>query len=99
MRRFLCRICLRPDSCGCLDSLRGQLRVATISSIDPLAEHIACAEHTSRFGMHTFGCTISIKKTLISVQNLENKGSEFSLPSRSMVLKVVTGKIFKTLEL
>ncbi len=32
-------------------------------------------------------------------QNLENKGLEFFLPSRSMVLKVVTGKIFKTLEL
>ncbi len=35
------------------------------------------------------------KKTLISAQNLENKGSEFFLPPRSMVLKVVTGKILK----
>jgi hypothetical protein len=32
-------------------------------------------------------------------QNLENKRSEISLPARSMVLKVVTGKILETLEL
>jgi hypothetical protein len=34
------------------------------------------------------------KKTLSTVQNMENKGSEFFLPCRSMVLKLVTGKIF-----
>jgi hypothetical protein len=39
------------------------------------------------------------KKTLVSAQNIENKGSEFFLPARSMVLKVVTGKILETLEL
>ena len=39
------------------------------------------------------------KKTLSSAQNIENKGPDFFLPSRSMVLKVVTGKIFKTLGL
>ena len=49
--------------------------------------------------LHTFWCKISFKKTLSSAQNIENKGSEFFLPSRSMVLKVVTGKIFKTLGL
>jgi hypothetical protein len=40
-----------------------------------------------------------LKKTLVSTQNPENKGSEFFLPARSMVLKVVTGKILETLEL
>jgi hypothetical protein len=39
------------------------------------------------------------KKTLASLQNIENKGSEFFLPPRSMVLKVVRGKILETLEL
>ena len=39
------------------------------------------------------------KKTLDFPQNLENKGPEFFLPCRSMVLKVVRGKIFQTLEL
>jgi hypothetical protein len=34
------------------------------------------------------------KKSLNSAQNLENKGPDFFLPCRSMVLKVVTGKIF-----
>ena len=41
----------------------------------------------------------TFKKTLIFLQNLENKGSEFFLPRRSMVLKVVRGKILETLEL
>jgi len=45
------------------------------------------------------GAGFTSKKTLISAQNIENKGSKFFLPSRSMVLKVVTGKIFKTLQL
>jgi hypothetical protein len=49
--------------------------------------------------MHTFWCRISLKKTLSLAQNLENKEPEFFLPPGSMVLKVVTGKIFKTLEL
>jgi hypothetical protein len=49
--------------------------------------------------MHTFRCRKSLKKTLRSAQNLENKGLEIFLPPRSMVLKGVTGKIFKTLEL
>ena len=39
------------------------------------------------------------KKTLASLQNIENKGSEFFLPPRSMVLKVVRGKILETLKL
>ena len=39
------------------------------------------------------------KKTLVSAQNLENKGPEIFLPPRSMVLKVVRGKILETLEL
>jgi hypothetical protein len=39
------------------------------------------------------------KKTLDSAQNIENKGPEIFLPSRSMVLKVVRGKILETLEL
>jgi hypothetical protein len=46
-----------------------------------------------------FGAENPSKKTLSSPQNLENKGLEFFLPARSMVLKVVTGKILKTLEL
>jgi hypothetical protein len=45
--------------------------------------------------VHNFGQ----KKTLVSTQNLENKGPEFFLPARSMVLKVVRGKILETLEL
>ena len=45
------------------------------------------------------GARFPSKKTLISAQNLENKRLEFFLPARSMVLKVVTGKIFKTWEL
>ena len=40
-----------------------------------------------------------LKKTFSSTQNLENKGVEIFLPARSMVLKVVTGKILETLEL
>jgi hypothetical protein len=39
------------------------------------------------------------KKTLVSAQNIENKGPESFLPPRSMVLKVVRGKILETLEL
>jgi hypothetical protein len=39
------------------------------------------------------------KKTLIFAQNLENKGPEIFPPARSMVLKVVRGKILVTLEL
>jgi hypothetical protein len=39
------------------------------------------------------------KKTLIFSQNLENKGPEIFPPARSMVLKVVRGKILETLEL
>jgi hypothetical protein len=49
--------------------------------------------------MHTFWCRKPLKKTLVSAQNLENKGTEIFLPPRSMVLKVVTGKILETLEL
>jgi hypothetical protein len=49
--------------------------------------------------VHTLWCRISFKKTLSFVQNLENKGPEFFLPPRSMVLKVVRGKILETLEL
>jgi hypothetical protein len=39
------------------------------------------------------------KKTLDTAQNLENKQSGIFLPAKSMVLKVVTGKILETLEL
>jgi len=39
------------------------------------------------------------KKLLIFPQNLENKGPNLSGTSRSMVLKVVRGKILETLEL
>jgi hypothetical protein len=39
------------------------------------------------------------KKTLVSAQNIENKGPEISPPPRSMVLKVLRGKILETLEL
>jgi len=39
------------------------------------------------------------KKTLIFPQNLENKEPGFFPPRRSMVLKVVRGKILETLEL
>jgi hypothetical protein len=39
------------------------------------------------------------KKTLVSSQNLENKRPYFFRPARSMVLKVVRGKILETLEL
>src|ERR1700678_454761 len=45
------------------------------------------------------GAVFPSKKKLIFAQNLENKGSEFFLPPRSMVLKVVRGKILETLEL
>ena len=45
------------------------------------------------------GAVFSLEKISLSPQNLENKRSEFFLPSRSMVLKAVTGKIFGTLEL
>src|SRR5580692_10074542 len=39
------------------------------------------------------------KKTLVSAQNLENKRPKIFPPARSMVLKVVRGKILETLEL
>jgi hypothetical protein len=45
------------------------------------------------------GATILPQKTLDFPQNVENKEPEFYLPCRSMVLKVVRGTIFKTLEL
>jgi hypothetical protein len=45
-------------------------------------------------------CTCGqVKKLLVSAQNLENKGVEIFLPPRSMVLKLVRGKILETLEL
>jgi hypothetical protein len=43
---------------------------------------------------HIMVQNFSQKKTLDSAQNLENKGPGKILPCRSMVLKVVTGKIF-----
>jgi hypothetical protein len=49
--------------------------------------------------MDTSWCNISLKKTLILPKILENKGLDFFLPPRSMVLKVVRGKILETLEL
>jgi hypothetical protein len=50
-------------------------------------------------GCTHYGAEFPSEKTLFSAQKIENKGPEFFLPPRSMVLKVVTGKIFKTLEL
>jgi len=49
--------------------------------------------------MHNFWCIGYLKKTLRLAQNLENKGPEIFPPPRSMVLKVVRGKILETLEL
>jgi hypothetical protein len=46
-----------------------------------------------------YGAGFASKKIAFLAQNLENKGPGFFLPPRSMVLKVVRGKIFKTLEL
>ena len=51
-----------------------------------------------------FRCTHSgavspSKNSLSFAQNLENKGPEFFLPPRSMVLKVLAGKILETLKL
>ena len=45
------------------------------------------------------GAVFTSKKTLNFPQNLENKEPGFFLPRRSMVLKVVRGKILETLEL
>jgi hypothetical protein len=39
------------------------------------------------------GAEFNRKKLSLSAQNIENKGTEIFLPPRSMVLKVVTGKI------
>jgi hypothetical protein len=47
------------------------------------------SDSTAHILVHNF----DQKKTLISVQNPENKGPEIFLPPRSMVLKVVRGKI------
>jgi hypothetical protein len=49
--------------------------------------------------MSRIGFAGYLKKTLDFWQNLENKGPEFFLPPRSLVLKVVTGKILETLKL
>ena len=53
----------------------------------------------SRRDLHIFWCSIYLKKTLNFPQNIENKEPGFFLPPRSMVLKVVRGKILETLEL
>jgi|SRR5580692_45272 hypothetical protein len=45
------------------------------------------------------GAEFPSKKRSVLTQNPENKGPEIFLPRRSMVLKVVRGKIFTTLEL
>jgi hypothetical protein len=45
------------------------------------------------------GACWSNKKSVDTAQNLENKRPEIFLPARSMVLKVVRGKILETLEL
>jgi hypothetical protein len=56
-------------------------------------------------GWPLLGTTLSIcacwsnKKSVDTAQNLENKRPEIFLPARSMVLKVVRGKILETLEL
>ena len=49
--------------------------------------------------LHKFWCKKTFKKTLVFGQNLENKGPEIFPPARSMVLKVVRGKILETLKL
>jgi hypothetical protein len=46
-----------------------------------------------------YGAENTSKKTLVLVQNIENKGPKIFPPPRSMVLKVVRGKILETLEL
>ena len=46
-----------------------------------------------------FGASFPRKKSLFSAQNIENKRPDILLPRRSMVLKVVRGKILGTLEL
>ena len=48
---------------------------------------------------HIMVQNFSQKNRSFSSKILENKGPDFFLPCRSMVLKVVTGKIFKTLGL
>ena len=53
----------------------------------------------SRLRCTLFGAEYSSKKHSVLAQNLENKGVEFFLPPRSMVLKVVKGKILETWEL
>ena len=45
------------------------------------------------------GACWSNKKSVDTAQNIENKRPEIFLPRRSMVLKVVRGKILETLEL
>src|ERR1700733_9802779 len=54
--------------------------------------------------MSNLDCTYSgaefpSKKHAVFAQNIENKGPAIFLPPRSMVLKVVRGKILETLEL
>jgi len=46
-----------------------------------------------------FGADYSSQKHSVLAQNLENKGVDFFLPPRSMVLKVVRGKILEIWEL
>jgi hypothetical protein len=53
----------------------------------------------SRLRCTLFGAEYSSKKIAVLAQNLENKGVKFFLPPRSMVLKVVRGKILETWEL
>jgi hypothetical protein len=71
-------------------------RVANLFMVRRRSPHPNVEEHDVRMGHPDL---VSPKKTLCSAQNLENKGPGFFLPPRSMVLNVVRGKIFKTLEL
>jgi hypothetical protein len=49
--------------------------------------------------VHTFWCReILPKNSRFRGKKVENKGSDFFLPARSMLLTVVTGKISETLE-
>jgi hypothetical protein len=65
-----------------------------------VASGIECAGALARSSICTlFGAEFQSKKSSLLAQNLENKGAEFFLPRRSMVLKVVRGKILETLKL
>jgi hypothetical protein len=78
----------------------GQL-TRTVDALRVLSSDRFLADRFSAIGLHCtdFGAENTSKKSLDSAQNPENKGPEILRPPRSMVLKVVRGKILETLEL